>query len=106
MDEQEASGTPVSEAPKSYEICISVSGDQISVGVGSGGVESGHEGEVQDGGESASMKPVGSIREAMSVAMEIYQNDGAMPDGSDDKEFDGGFGKAKPAPKDKMFNEE
>lgn len=96
--------TAAPEASSDYEICISVTGGKISVGVESAGVEAA-EGGAQEGGEAA-QTPVGSIREAVAMAMEIYQNDGAMPDGQDDAEFNGGFGKTKPAPKDKMLNED
>jgi hypothetical protein len=93
------------ETSNDYEICISVTGGKISVGVESAGAEAAEGGEA--GGEAGEGdKPVGSIREAVALAMEIYQNDGAMPDGSDDAEFNGGFGKKTVAPQDKMLNEE
>lgn len=88
------------EASNDYEICISVTGGKISVGVESAGDEAA------EGGEGDSGTPVGSIREAVAMAMEIYQNDGAMPEDADDIEFNSGFGKAKAAPKDKMLNED
>jgi hypothetical protein len=94
------------ETSNDYEICISVTGGKISVGVESAAAEAAEGGNEEGGEAGEGDKPVGSIREAVALAMEIYQNDGAMPDGSDDAEFNGGFGKQAAAPKDKMFNEE
>lgn len=91
--------------PAGYEICISVDGaGKITVGVESADQEAAESQGGDESGEAA--MPVGSIREAVATAMEIYKNDGAMPDGQDDAEFNGGFGKAKAAPRDTMLNEE
>lgn len=76
------------EAGAGYTICMTVTPD--------GKVMIGTKPAEPEGAEG--MKPVASMRDAMSMAMEIYQNDGAMPDGQEDEQFNEGFGKAQKAP--------
>lgn len=83
-----------------YEICIRVDDEgKISVGtkpegeedgvvMGSGGEQGAAMGS-DEGGE-AGYKAVGSIKEAMMTAMEIYANEGQM--GAGESDFDAGYG--------------
>lgn len=69
-----------------YEICIKVDeAGAISVGVLDATENyAGSDAEVQ-------YTPVGSIKEAITTAMDIYQNNGQML-GSGDDDFNSGFG--------------
>lgn len=102
-------GAPQDGANNGYEICISVGADgKISVGVESAADEAAEEAgaAAQDAPKPPAMMPVGSIREAMQMAMGIFEADGEMPSGGDDDEFDAGFGpKGKSPMMDKMSME-
>lgn len=87
----------------SYEICIRVDDDRkLSVGVDKGEEAAapgeGGQGAMSMGDEGGEMQyqPVGSIKEALMAAMEIYQNDGEMGAGED--EFNAGYGSKKQGP--------
>ena len=76
-----------------YEICIKVGTDgAISVGVMPDGAETG------EAGDPTALSPAKNIKEALSVALDIFNNAGQIPDAAGgNEEFDAGFG-AKPAP--------
>lgn len=89
------------EAPAGYEICIRVGGDgKLSVGVESGQAEAAEAAPGMQPG-AASMpeesggqyQPAESIKEALTMALDIYRADGKLPgDGDQDSaEFDAGF---------------
>lgn len=89
------------EAPAGYEICIRVGGDgKLSVGVESGqaeateaapGMEPGATPMPEEAG--GQYMPVESIKEALTMALDIYRADGQMPGdgGMADAEFDAGY---------------
>lgn len=73
-----------------YVICIKVDADnKISLSV-----EPPKPGE----GMEPDGMPVPSVREAMSMVMDIIRAGGKMPDGSADDEFNKGFGKPQDGP--------
>lgn len=83
----------------SYTIEISVTPDGISVGVESADQENAEEGGSEGAGEAqgtpAAATPVGSIKEALTLALDIYRADGQMPDQnapSPEDEMSSGFG--------------
>ena len=85
-------------AESGYKICIAVDGaGKISVGVEN---EGGAAGEPADGSDSGSededaemgaMQPASSIKEALTMALEIYKADGQVPSSSADDDFASGF---------------
>ena len=89
--------------PASYEICIKVSGDSISVYSEPGEAEGeedtgmGMDPSAMQAGEvdnEAAAIPAGSMDEAMAIAKQIYANSGRMPkaDGmSPEEAFSAGF---------------
>lgn len=92
---------PMGSKPASYEICIKVAGDSISVYSEPGEAE-GEEGMGMDPGamqagevdNEAAAIPAGSMDEAMAIAKQIHANGGAMPkaDGmSPEEAFSAGF---------------
>lgn len=99
MDENVA-GAEGAEQPGGYEICIKVAPDgSMSVGVDMEGEESappapGIPPAAPEMDDDASYQPVSSIKEAIQVVMDIYQNAGQMTNmAADNAEFDKGFGK-------------
>lgn len=80
------------EAPTGYQITIDVAGD------GAISVSSSKAAEGTDPAESASA-PAKGIREAMQMAMSIYEGDGTMPEpDTSDSDFETGFGKKNKPP--------
>ncbi len=80
-----------------YEICIQVKPDgTMSVGTG----------PIDPAEATESMSPASSIREAMAMAMDIYKNNGEAPDGSDDADFQSGYGKPAAPTIQKQSNED
>ncbi len=97
------------DASQAYTICITVDGDQISVGVqpgdgdaddqggsAAGGGTSGASGAsgASGGGDAGSdsgggMTPVKNIKEALTVALEIYRSGGQVEDA--DADFNSGY---------------
>lgn len=79
-----------------YTVCIRVSGGQFSVGVENEATKSSpmmNEGMEAEASESAGFIPAESLKEALTIAMEIIRADGKMPGdgGQDSAEFDAGF---------------
>ena len=92
---------PMGVPAKTYEICIKVAGDSISVYSEPGETE-GEEGMGMEPGamqagemdNEAVAIPAGSIEEAMAIAKQIHANGGKMPkaDGmSPEEAFSAGF---------------
>lgn len=89
-------------ADQSYTICIMVSGDgKFGVGVEQGdgsddssGSDDG--GSASDGSQDTPMAQVGSFKEALSMALDIYKSGGA-PQSSGDDDFNAGFGQNQDA---------
>jgi hypothetical protein len=81
--------TPEAADSGGYEICIRVSGDQISVGVESGDQEAGEGASSEAGGGmdaegGTSYTPVADISEALAMAKDIFRNNGQMPQNEED----------------------
>lgn len=105
MDDIEAGGSPgmqpqAEESTGGYEICIRVGADgALSVGVEREGAEAaqamppggGQPMEMMAAGEEAAYQPAGSIKEALTMALEIYRADGQMPDDGGQADFDSGY---------------
>lgn len=72
-------------AAPGYRICINVSPDgQMSVGA--------EPMEAEEAGEQGEYTPVQGIKQAIEMAMQLYQSGGAMPDeGAADAEFASGL---------------
>lgn len=90
QDPAAGAGSGDGSAAQSYTIEITVSPDGISVGVESAGQE-----DAESGGESggSGAQPVKSIKDALTVALQIYRNDGQMSEGSSaDDDMASGFG--------------
>lgn len=86
----------VPEAEGGYTICIKVGADgQISVGVEDEAAEAqaGAESPEQESAEESSLQPVGSIKEALTAALDIYRSNGQAPEdsGAMQDEFTSGF---------------
>lgn len=93
-----APAEPQEAASGGYCICVCVSADgKMMVGTKPLTPEDATEG----------MSPASSIREAMAMAMDIYKNNGDMPDESEDADFAAGFGKpAAPVVQKQRDNED
>lgn len=107
MDDMEAGAAPGmmeqgAKMPGGYTICLKVAADGgISVGVEREGAEMAEAmpsapgaapAEMGAEAESESYMPAASIKEALTTALEIYRNDGQMPDGGQaDAEFGSGY---------------
>lgn len=81
------------ESAGGFTICIKVGGD--------GSIKVGTEPYTEEGGEDESgLSPVKNIKEAMSVALDIFNNGGQVVDATaGDADFDSGFAdKAKGRP--------
>lgn len=97
-DEMMTPAAPAEGAePAEYMICIKVGSSGIAVST-----DAAAPGEAEESAAPASM-PVASIKEAVSMVMGIYANDGKMPDAdTSDSDFESGFGKKKAAPVDRV----
>ncbi len=85
---------PEVAAPADYTITLNVSGGAITV--------ASSKADAGEGEEPASM-PAASIKEAVSLVMQIYAADGDMPAAdTSDTDFEAGFGKKKAAPMDRV----
>lgn len=109
MDDMEAGAAPgmppegaapAAEGGGGYEICIAVGADgSLSVGAERAGAEAaqamppggGQPMEMMASGEEAAYLPAGSIKEALTMALEIYRADGQMPDDGGQADFDSGY---------------
>lgn len=105
MDDIEAGGSPdmqpqTEDSTGGYEICIRVGADgALSVGVEREGAEEaqamppggGQPMEMMAADEGAAYVPVGSIKEALTMALDIYRAEGQMPDDGGQAEFDSGY---------------
>lgn len=88
--------TPPEAGMGSYTICIKVEGGQLSVGVDKAAAAPMGDG-MEGMAETAKYAAAGSIKEALTMALEIYRNDGAMPDEAvGDAEFNSGFSRREP----------
>lgn len=78
-------GGEIEEAGQGFTICIKVGPD--------GSIMVGTEPYTEEGGEDESgLSPVGNIKEAMSVALDIYKNQGQVIDATEgEDEFNAGF---------------
>ena len=81
----------------SYTIEISVTPDGISVGVESADQESSEESGAGGAGGGSEATPVPSIKAALTMALDIYRNDGQMPEGNGEDDMASGFGNAQGA---------
>lgn len=87
MMDPAADAAPQEAAAPSYEICIRVQGPQVSVGVESGADE--------EGATAPAYKPAKSIQDALMMAVDIYKNNGQMPEASSGDAFREGYGKSE-----------
>lgn len=114
MDDMEAGASP--EMPPQgggmpaetggYKICIRVGvDDSLSVGVEREGAEApqdmplggGQPMEMMAAGEEMAYQPAASIKEALTIALDIYRADGQMPDDGGQADFDSGYTSRMPA---------
>lgn len=85
-----------------YEICIKVSADgKLSVGVEKEAAMGEPPMPGQPGmemeAEAMAYMPAQNVKEALTMALEIYRGDGQMPDDSGQAEFDSGYTNRMPA---------
>lgn len=73
-----------------YTVCIQVGAD----GSMKVGVEPPE--DPAEAPEDGSFKPAPSAKDAMMMVMNIIKNNGKMPEGDPDADFNAGFGKKKP----------
>lgn len=100
MDDMEAGATPQmppeggqEPTQAGYTICIQVGADgKLSVGVDKEAAAAPMPGAgMEMEAEAMAYMPAGSIKEALTVALEIYRNDGQMPDDGGQADFDSGY---------------
>jgi hypothetical protein len=88
--------TPPDAGQGSYTICIKVEGGQLSVGVDKAAAAPMGDG-MEAMAETSQYAPAGSIKEALTMALDIYRNDGGMPDDAvGDAEFNAGLSNREP----------
>ena len=91
MQDAEVLGDEGGEKSGGFTICIKVAPD--------GSIKVGTEPYAEEGGEDESgLAPAKNIKEAMSVALDIYNNGGQVVDATaGDADFDSGFASKQPA---------
>lgn len=88
-----AAAQPDAAQDAGYEICIKVAGDgSLSVGVESPQAEAAEVGAMGGADDDSSYKPAANIKEALTMALEIFKADGQVaPEDDGEDQFAQGF---------------